>query len=286
MPLVVNNHIPAPSTQRLKKAKNVQESPSGLLAIISFPRVNEYSLYPFCQVVGCILGVVGLIAIGVGVGVGVSRHTSSTNTKSAAAGTSDNSAGVVSQSDPNDPSTFIKDPNLKQSFYGLAYTPAGSQLSQGCTANIADVITDIQVSTPNLCAKFCQAPMPIQFLVVDVSAHKENPHLWRGLQPECSRGMFCTSSAGNPFTDTGLQLEAIKQTKVDMQVYLGNYPIATDNGAAYTRQKNLILDALKTYGADHVAGITVGNEFILKYVPSSIVCGHVLIVSDLQLYHR
>jgi hypothetical protein len=80
--------------------------------------------------------------------------------------------------------------------------------------------------------------------------------------------VLSTNSVGNPFADTGLQLDAIKQTKVDMQVYLGNYPIATDNGAAYKRQRDLILDALKTYGADHVAGITVGNEFILKCVHS------------------
>lgn len=51
-----------------------------------------------------------------------------------------------------------------------------------------------------------------------------------------------------------------------MQVFLGNYPIATDNGTAYQRQRDVILQALKTYGKDHVAGITVGNEFMLKWV--------------------
>ncbi len=61
------------------------------------------------------------------------------------------------------------------------------------------------------------------------------------------------------------QLEAIKQTKVDMQVWLGNYPIPTDP-APYERQRDAIIDAIKTYGTDHVAGITVGNEYILKYV--------------------
>lgn len=35
---------------------------------------------------------------------------------------------AVNQTDPNDPSSFVKDSNLKQSFYGLAYTPSGSQL--------------------------------------------------------------------------------------------------------------------------------------------------------------
>lgn len=51
-----------------------------------------------------------------------------------------------------------------------------------------------------------------------------------------------------------------------MSVYLGNYPVATDNGTAYQRQKGEIQTALQTYGAQHVAGVTVGNEFILKYV--------------------
>ncbi len=60
------------------------------------------------------------------------------------------------------------------------------------------------------------------------------------------------------------QLEAIKQTKVDLEVYLGNYVVPEDI-TPYTRQRDAIKDALQTYGADHVAGITVGNEFMLKY---------------------
>ena len=36
--------------------------------------------------------------------------------------------GAVNQTNPNDPSTFVKNPALKHSFYGLAYTPEGSQL--------------------------------------------------------------------------------------------------------------------------------------------------------------
>ena len=63
---------------------------------------------------------------------------------------------------------------------------------------------------------------------------------------------------------SSLQLEAIKQTKVNMKVFLANYPIATDNGTAYQRQRDVIKQALTTYGKDHVAGITVGNEFMLK----------------------
>ncbi len=50
-----------------------------------------------------------------------------------------------------------------------------------------------------------------------------------------------------------------------MTVYLGNYNIPTDP-APYERQRDAIKDALVTFGTDHVAGITVGNEFMLKYV--------------------
>ncbi len=49
-----------------------------------------------------------------------------------------------------------------------------------------------------------------------------------------------------------------------MQVYLANYPIDTDP-APYLRQRDAIVDALKTYGTGNVAGVTVGNEFMLKY---------------------
>ena len=60
------------------------------------------------------------------------------------------------------------------------------------------------------------------------------------------------------------QLEAIRQTKVDMQVYLGNYNEPNDNNAAYNRQKGEIQQVITTYGTDNIAGVTVGNEFMLK----------------------
>jgi len=49
-------------------------------------------------------------------------------------------------------------------------------------------------------------------------------------------------------------------------VFLGNYAIATDNGEAYNRQRDLIKDAIQTFGTDHVDGVTVGNEFMLNYL--------------------
>jgi hypothetical protein len=50
-----------------------------------------------------------------------------------------------------------------------------------------------------------------------------------------------------------------------MTVWLGNYNIPTDNGTAYNRQRDVLKEALQSYGTDHVAGMTVGNEFMLKY---------------------
>ena len=49
-----------------------------------------------------------------------------------------------------------------------------------------------------------------------------------------------------------------------MSVFLGNYPELNDNGTAYERQRDEIQSAIQTYGANNVAGITVGNEFILE----------------------
>lgn len=60
-------------------------------------------------------------------------------------------------------------------------------------------------------------------------------------------------------------MEAVKQTKVDLQVYLGNFVVDGDP-TAYTRQRDAIKEVIQTYGTDHIAGITVGNEFMLKYV--------------------
>ncbi|KAJ7498672.1 glycoside hydrolase [Mycena latifolia] len=181
-------------------------------------------------VIGCIIGVAVLIAVGVGVGVTVAKNNKHSSAKSAVtsnnSNASSNSSGTVTQTDPNDPSTFVKNPALKQSFYGLAYTPYGSQLPT-CNNSLADVITDIQL----------------------LSQLTKRIRLY---------GADCNQSA--------LVLEAIKQTKVDMKVFLGNYPVPTDGGEAYVRQRDLIKDALQTYGADHVAGLTVGNEFILNYL--------------------
>jgi exo-beta-1,3-glucanase (GH17 family) len=70
---------------------------------------------------------------------------------------------------------------------------------------------------------------------------------------------------GADCNQTALVLEAIQRTKVDMKVYLGNYVVATDP-VAYERQREIIKEAILTYGTEHIVGITVGNEFMLNYV--------------------
>lgn len=84
------------------------------------------------QAIGSVIALIGLIAVGVAVGVTLAKKNSSKSSSST-------SGSTVKQTDPNDPSTFVKDSRLHQSFYGLAYTPAGSQLPDcgnnlsGCT---------------------------------------------------------------------------------------------------------------------------------------------------------
>ncbi|EEB92495.1 hypothetical protein MPER_08983, partial [Moniliophthora perniciosa FA553] len=183
-------------------------------------------------IIGSVVGVVAVIAIAVGVGVGVSQSnknssnsSSSSSSTTGAAGSSSNPGGPA-QSDPNDPSTFVKDPNLHKAFYGMAYTPEGSQLPN-CGNNLANVIKDVQL----------------------MSQLTNRVRLY---------GADCNQSA--------LVLEAIRQTKTDIQVYLGNYVVPDDNGAAYKRQRDTIKQAILDYGTDHIAGITVGNEFMLNYL--------------------
>jgi len=63
-----------------------------------------------------------------------------------------------------------------------------------------------------------------------------------------------------------LVLEAIKQTKVDMMVTLGVYVSPDGDYTAYERQRSVVEDALKKYGTNNIAGITVGNEYMLNYL--------------------
>lgn len=177
-------------------------------------------------VIGSALALVGLIVVGVVVGVVVAKNAKKSPSNNSAKSGSSNGPQVVNQTNPNDPSTFQKDSRLTQSFYGIAYTPEGSQLPQ-CGNSLANVITDIQL----------------------LSQLTKRIRLY---------GADCNQSA--------LVLEAIKQTKVNMTVFLGNYAIPNDNNAAYDRQRDTLQTALQTYGTDNIGGITVGNEYMLNYL--------------------
>jgi exo-beta-1,3-glucanase (GH17 family) len=171
-------------------------------------------------VIGSVITLVILIAAGVAVGVTLSKKNSNNSSSSSS------SATTPPGTNPNDPSNFPKNSSLINSFYGIAYTPLGSQLPD-CGNSLTEVIEDIQLLS--------QITTKIRLYGAD-----------------------CNQSS--------LVLAAIQATQVNMSVYLGNYPASDDNGAAYTRQKGEIQTALQQYGAGNVVGITVGNEFILDYV--------------------
>lgn len=188
-------------------------------------------------VIGSIAALVVLAAIGTAVGVVVSKNNSknSTSASTSAGSTSGSTSGGSSTtggttkgetSDPNSPSNFKKDPNLRQAFYGMAYTPEGALLEFNCTNTLESTIKDIQILS--------QLTKRVRLYASD-----------------CNQ--------------TAQVLEAIKQTKVDMEVFLGNY-VTPDDNAAYLRQRDSIKAAIETYGTDHIAGVTVGNEFMLNWV--------------------
>lgn len=51
-----------------------------------------------------------------------------------------------------------------------------------------------------------------------------------------------------------------------MTVWLGDYNLPNDNGTEYNQQKQAIVNVINKYGVDHIEGIDVGNEFMLKFV--------------------
>ena len=64
-----------------------------------------------------------------------------------------------------------------------------------------------------------------------------------------------------------LVLEAIEKTKVNMEVFLAVW--VDTNATTYARQVQSVVDAITKFGVDHVAGITVGNEYLLNGGPES-----------------
>ncbi|TEB30061.1 glucan 1,3 beta-glucosidase [Coprinellus micaceus] len=187
---------------------------------------------------GGVLFLVILIAVGVSVGVVLSNRNKKNNSSSGSSSSNgDNSNGGNGGSGSNgtdssgssDASNFTKDPNLHKAFYGMAYTPEGALTEFGCTNTLETTIKDIQLMS--------QLTTRVRLYAAD-----------------CNQ--------------TEQVLEAIVQTNVDMKVYIGNY-ILDDNHEAYNRQKEFIKQAIQKYGTKHIAGVTVGNEFMLNYVGST-----------------
>ena len=73
--------------------------------------------------------IIVVIAVAVGVTQGNKKHNNQNLSSSGGSGSGTNGSSV-NQTNPNDPSSFSKDPRLIKSFYGFAYTPEGSQYPQ------------------------------------------------------------------------------------------------------------------------------------------------------------
>lgn len=159
------------------------------------------------------------------IAIGVGVGVGVSQSNKSSGAASGSGSGPTAQTDPNDASTFTPDSNLKKAFYGIAYTPEGSLLPD-CGSTLDGVIKDMQL----------------------LSQITNRVRLY-----------------GSDCNQTALVLEAIKQTKVDMNVWVGNYIDAVDT-TVYERQRDYIKEAIETYGTDHISGITVGNEFMLNYL--------------------
>lgn len=164
------------------------------------------------------IGLLLLLLVLGGVGAGVYillSHKKTTNS-------SNGVAGVV-QSDPNDPSIFVKDPALKQSFYGMAYTPQNARYPT-CEDGIEAVTEDIQL---------------LSQLTTRLRIY------------------------GSDCDQASLVLEAIQRTKVNMTVFLTAWlPQVKDdpNGVIYQRQVDGVVTAIQNYGTSNIGGILIGNE--------------------------
>ena len=74
-----------------------------------------------------------IIALAVGLGVGLSRNNKSSSSGSKGGATNPESSDSVG----SDPSNFVKDDRLHQSFYDIAYTPEGS-IMPNCGATLGE----------------------------------------------------------------------------------------------------------------------------------------------------
>lgn len=80
----------------------------------------------------------GIIGVAVGVPLAKRQHNQN-DTAASSSGASSGGKGSGNPSTGPDPSIFPKDPNLHQSFYGMAYTPVGSQLPD-CGSSLGELL--------------------------------------------------------------------------------------------------------------------------------------------------
>jgi len=92
------------------------------------------------------VGGIGLLVLLIaGVAIGVTMAKSKSHSSSSSSGDKNNKGVTgVTHSDPSDPSKFDLDSRLKQSFYGIAYTPLNAQYP-ACGDTLEGVIEDIQI---------------------------------------------------------------------------------------------------------------------------------------------
>ncbi|CAD6920849.1 unnamed protein product [Tilletia controversa] len=124
--------------------------------------------------VGALALLIVIIAIGVTVAKAKGQNSSGSRSTSG-----NNGVTGVTKSDPSDPSKFDLDSRLKQSFYGMCYTPLDAQYPQ-CGDTLESVIEDVQLLS--------QLTTRLRLYGADCNV-------------------------------TQLTLEAIKQTKVNMTIF-------------------------------------------------------------------
>lgn len=99
-----------------------------------------------------------LIAIAAGVGIAVSNSNKHNNANASSNGSSGqsnsgsnstNPKGGVTNSDPNDPSIFDKNPDFHKVFFGMAYTPNGGVMPD-CGAKQGECGVFLSASAPAL----------------------------------------------------------------------------------------------------------------------------------------
>jgi glucan 1,3-beta-glucosidase len=138
-------------------------------------------------------------------------------------------AGIVAAQD----NVFEKDPRLHQSFYGIAYTPPFATDLPACRDTLENVVKDIQL---------------LSQLTTRIRLY----------------GSDCRTA--------DLVLEAINRTEVNMEVFLGIFleAPATVSPAnvelVYNRMMDANIAAIQKWGTRNVAGLTVGNEYILVQI--------------------